>query len=292
MENESTIEEAKKAFGDFFASVIRLRSPGGCPWDLEQTPKTMREALVEECFEAVDAINEEKSDHIQEELGDVLLNLVLIAFMHEQSGLFSLADIIHGINEKIIRRHPHVFSESEGKLLAKEGGAKTSEEVLEQWDTIKTGLEGRKTASILDEVSMGLPPLLRAYKLQKKAKKKGFDWDITNQVKEKVMEELQELEDAKTYDEREDEAGDVLFAMVNYIRHLDLNPSIALARANAKFYKRFLHVEKRMDEEIKNRKSSLENGKELSEKKIDLKELDEFWKEAKDMDAKGTLEYT
>lgn len=275
MEYTKSIEEAKNAFGDFFSSVIRLRSPGGCPWDLKQTPLTMRSDLLEECYEAIDAINEGESEHIKEELGDVLLNLVLIAFMHEQKKLFSLSDVIREVNEKIIRRHPHVFSESEGKSLAKEGGAKTSEEVLSQWDAIKRGIEGRKTESILDEVSLGLPPLMRAYKLQKKAAKKGFDWDTASAVREKVMEELRELDDAKTQDEKEDEAGDVLFAVVNYLRHLDIDPSIALSRSSAKFCRRFKHVEKRMEEEA---------GPALEEKKFDLERLDQFWKEAKDMD--------
>ena len=273
-----TIQTAGRAFEDFFSAVIRLRSPGGCPWDLEQTPASMRSDLIEECFEAIDAINEGESDHVKEELGDVLLNTVLISFMYEQNGDFSVADVIDEVREKIVRRHPHVFTEKQSEEVAevvqdvrKNGNtAKTSDEVLAQWDAIKRGVEGRKQKSILDEVSGGLPPLLRAYKLQKKAAKKGFDWEHARDVEPIVLGEFEELRAAKTRDEREEEAGDVLFSVVNYVRHLGVDPTVALARANEKFYKRFLHVEKRMDEH---------KGETL-----DLKTLDRFWNEAKIQD--------
>lgn len=278
MEYKESIEGASKSFGNFFSSIVRLRTPGGCPWDLEQTALSMRGDLLEECFEAIEAINEENPEHVKEELGDLLLNLLVIAFIHEQEKQFTLSELIDAVNEKIIRRHPHVFEESEGKSYEKDGGAKTSEEVLAQWDSIKQGLEGRKKESILDEVSLGLPPLMRAFKLQKKAAKKGFDWKNPEGVREKVEEELLELIEAKNADEREDEAGDLLFVTVNYIRHLGVDPSIALSRANAKFYKRFGHVERRMAET---------EGKSFT-----AEELDGFWREAKDMDDKDRLEYT
>lgn len=270
-----TLEEASSAFKKLFATIIRLRSPGGCPWDIKQTPLTMRSDLIEECFEAADAIRAQDEPHVKEELGDVFLNTAMISFMYEQQGNFSLAGVLTDINEKIIRRHPHVFPESEGKVHENGKKAQTAEEVLTQWDAIKRGIEGRAGESVLDEVSSGLPPLMKAYKMQKKAAKKGFDWDNPEPVKAKVFEELEELEAAVKQgvkDEVEEEAGDVFFALVNYVRHLGVDPEIALERANKKFRKRFGYVEQKMSE----------HG--LTKDNADLEMLDRFWNEVKAMD--------
>ncbi len=270
-----TLEEAAASFKKLYSTIIRLRSPGGCPWDIKKTPLTMRSDLIEECFEAVDAIRENDDVHVKEELGDVFLNTAMISFMYEQDGAFTLGGVLNDINEKIIRRHPHVFPESEGKIHENGKKAQTAEEVVTQWDAIKRGLEGRSGGSVLDEVSAGLPPLMKAYKMQKKAAKKGFDWDNPEPVKEKVYEELEELETAVKQSSKnavEEEAGDVFFALVNYVRHLGVDPEIALERANAKFRKRFGYVEKRMEEEG------------LTKENAGLEVLDRFWNEVKAMD--------
>lgn len=275
LQYQITLDEAADALKELYKTIIRLRSPGGCPWDIKQTPLTMRSDLIEECFEAVDAINQDDTEHVKEELGDVFLNTAMISFMYEQQGSFSLAEVLADINEKIIRRHPHVFPESEGKIHENGKKAQTPEEVINQWDAIKRGLEGRSGESILDEVSPGLPPLMKAYKMQKKAAKKGFDWDSPEPAREKVFEELAELEQAvKNSDQHavEEEAGDAFFALVNYVRHLGVDPEIALERANAKFKKRFGYVETKMTE----------YG--LSKENTGLEELDRFWNEAKAMD--------
>lgn len=249
--------ETAEAFGSLYEILIRLRDPlNGCPWDIEQTPLSMRSDLLEEAFEAVEAISEEESgsdtvasSHVCEELGDVFLNTAMIAYMHEQAGSFSLADSLHTVSEKLLRRHPHVFADS---------NASTSEEVLKQWDVIKRVQEGRGGESVLDEVSLGLPPLMRALKLQKKASKKGFDWVHIEDVWKKVEEEMDEVKEAITENKKnpadiqdahiEEEVGDLFFALVNISRHLHIDPCVALTRASAKFTKRFKYVESYMKE--------------------------------------------
>lgn len=283
------MNKTEAAFGRLYEIIARLRAPDGCPWDRAQTPDTMRTDLVEEAFEAVDAITQHDAPHVCEELGDVMLNAAMIAYMYEQAGDFTLAGVLNLVSDKIVRRHPHVFKESEGASEALEGGAKTAEQVLTQWDAIKRNVEGRgDVESVLDEVAEGLPPLMRAYKMQKKAAKKGFDWDEAAPAAAKVREELAELEAAaavtgakdkaaetegisdEVRDHIEDEAGDLLFAAVNYIRHLGIDPSIAMARANAKFRRRFGFVEKEM---------SLAG---LPMDQEHLSEMDAFWNKAKE----------
>lgn len=278
--------EAEKAFGRLYDIVKTLRAPGGCPWDRAQTPETMRTDLVEEAFEAVDAINEKKPEHVCEEMGDVFLNATMISYMYEQNGDFKLARSLNEVSDKIIRRHPHVWPESEGKVNALEGGAKTADQVLTQWDAIKRGVEGRAGKSVLDEVSKGLPPLMQAYKLGKKAAKKGFDWnegDLKG-LWAKIDEEKAELieaceknprkdENEKAAAEVEEEFGDVLFCLVNLARHLGVDPVMAMERANAKFRHRFGYVEAKM----------AENGKEFVRGQW-TEEEDKLWEEAKKLE--------
>lgn len=284
---------AEKAFNRLYNVVKILRCPDGCPWDKEQTPLSMRRDLIEEVFEAVDAITQEDSFHAKEELGDVMLNATMISYMYEQKGDFSVAEVLNELAEKLIRRHPHVFPESEGSVCAT-GPVKNGEQVLNQWDRIKENVEGRKTECILDEVPQGFPPLLKAYKMQKKAAKKGFDWDNVEDVKAKITEELAEVEEArlkvnellknqdahvfemkssKEADEAqkdlEGEIGDLLFAVVNYARHLGVDPETALNATNAKFHKRFSYVQKKMEEN------------EIPMIQENLSKMDEFWNEAK-----------
>lgn len=287
---------AQEEFQRFFDTIKALRAPNGCPWDKEQTPLSMRNDLIEEAFEVLDAISEQNPEHAKEELGDVILNATMISYMYEQENHFTVADVYKELTDKLIRRHPHVFPESEGQSCV-EQKTSTPEEVLQQWDRIKSNLENRKSSSILDEVPNGFPPLLKAYKMQKKAAKKGFDWKDLKPVKDKIFEELNEVEQAyetlqqfkqepsntkpftvnssETANELqlhlEEEIGDLLFSVVNYARHLNVDPSVALNRTNQKFYKRFSYVEQEMT------KANIPMDYEH------LKEQDNFWNQAKDI---------
>ena len=283
IQNDTSAEKAAAAYKRLYETIRTLRVPGGCPWDREQTPLTMRRDLIEETFEAVDAVSTGDAAHAKEELGDVILNASMIAYMYEQQNDFSVAEAIEELTDKLIRRHPHVFPQSEGMSEVTEK-VTTGEQVLNQWDRIKENVEGRKRVkTILDEVPEGFPPLLRAFKMQKKAAKKGFDWQSIESVKAKVYEELEEVKeaaqalqnaksangtlDAKTATDElapngmreaqtaaaeraelhlEEEFGDLLFAVVNYMRHSGIDPETAMDRANRKFYRRFAYIEERM----------------------------------------------
>ncbi|MBR5934047.1 MAG: nucleoside triphosphate pyrophosphohydrolase [Treponema sp.] len=285
---------AEKAYNRLYNVVSILRSENGCPWDREQTPMSMRRDLIEETFETVDAITQNDSEHAKEELGDVLLNATMISYMYEQKGDFTLAQVLNELSEKLIRRHPHVFPESEGRVC-EQGDVKNGEQVLSQWDRIKENVEGRKTECILDEVPDGFPPLLKAFKYQKKAAKKGFDWDNIDDVKAKVREEFEEAENArlerdsaaskqnaKVFERNstkeaddaqkhlEEEIGDFFFALVNYARKLGVDPETALNRANRKFYRRFSYVQRKMQE----------TGQEMADGALSI--MDKFWDEAKE----------
>lgn len=275
-------KKTAKAFVKFYNIIKRLRAPDGCPWDKAQTPISMRSDVLEETFETLDAIAEKKDEHIKEELGDAILNLLMISYMHEQEKKFSIAEVLDAVSEKLVRRHPHVFTESEGKI-AVEKKVETASEVLLQWDAIKEKVEGRVQAkTILDDVPKSFPPLLYAYKIQKKASKKGFDWKAISDVEKKIDEEVSEMKTAlKNYEseknetnflELEAECGDVLFAFVNYFRHLGVDASLALARTNKKFYERFSYVEKMCKE------------KNIPMDSEHLAEEDALWNEAKKLE--------
>ena len=252
---------ADSAFKELYDIVVRLRGPGGCPWDIEQTPSSLRGSLVEETYECLEAIDEKDPAHIAEELGDLFLLATMISYMHEQEGKFSVADALSNTSKKLIRRHPHVFGEVK---------VKDSAEVLNNWAEIKVKQEGRKPKdSVLDEVSGGLPPMDRSFKLQKKAAKAGFDWPDIDGVMEKIKEELDEVRAAKNETETEEELGDLLFSVINLCRYLKVEPSAALNRTNNKFIERFKYVEKKMKE----------TGQEM--KKENLNIMDKYWNEAK-----------
>lgn len=263
-----------EAFNRLHETIRRLRAPGGCPWDREQTPETLRETLIEEAYETVEAITEGDTDHVCEELGDVFLNAVMLSYMYEQLDSFTVTDVLETVSDKLIRRHPHVFGETDGYAGPGSGNeTDTSEKVLDQWEQIKQKVEGRKGLSALDGVSMGLPSLERAKKLQKRASKCGFDWEHSDDVWPKVDEELAELREAAAggNPERiEEELGDVLFSLVNIARHLKVDPGVALTRTNAKFVKRFTHVESSMKEAG------------LPMDKGHLADMDRFWNELRD----------
>lgn len=258
-------------FDAFRQVVAELRGPNGCPWDKEQTHTSLKKYLIEECYELLEAIEKDDIDHIIEELGDVLLQVVLHAQIGEDEGMFSMDDVIQGINEKMIRRHPHVF----GETIVSD-----TEEVLLNWDEIKKAEKGTENdQSILDSVAKTLPALSKAYHLQKKAAKVGFDWPTIDGAWLKVKEEIAELEEefAKKGDNPLllKEYGDVLFALVNVGRHYKLEPEEALTTTITKFYDRFHYIEKK----------ARENKKELHN--MSLEEMDTYWNEAKKKEKEG-----
>lgn len=216
--------------------VARLRAPDGCPWDREQTHESLRAALVEECYEAVEAIEKADDANLREELGDLLLHVVMHAHMAGERQAFRFEEVVEGICEKLIRRHPHVFGEAT---------ADDSREVLRQWEQIKRAEKGDR-ASIMDGLPASLPGLLRAQNAQKKAARVGFDWEEASGVLEKVEEEIAELREALARGDArhaEEEMGDLLFTMVNLSRKLHIDAETAVAAATRKFIARFRAVE-------------------------------------------------
>jgi tetrapyrrole methylase family protein/MazG family protein len=262
-----TVSESFKALYD---TIVTLRGPNGCNWDKEQTPSTLRGALVEETYECLEAIDTDDPSHILEELGDLYLLVTMIGYMHEQEGKFTVADVLNQIKNKLIRRHPHVFGDVKVNSV---------DEILDNWKAIKVNQEGRKPKdSILDEVSSELPQMDRAFKLQKKAAKAGFDWPDTEGVIAKIREELEEVQEARKNNctqekadnhQLEEELGDLLFSVINLCRFLKVEPSVALHRTNSKFIERFKYVEKKMNE----------TGQEMKKENLDV--MESFWNKIK-----------
>lgn len=253
--------------------IVRiLRSPEGCPWDREQTHQSIRKNLIEETYEVIETIDEDDPEHMCEELGDLMLQVMLHAQMEEEEGTFNVFDVIEGLNEKLIRRHPHVFGAS---------GAGDADEALANWNEVKAEEKRRKgidveKLSALSGIPRDLPSLMRAYKLQKKAASVGFDWAKIDDVFAKVEEEIAELKaeigtDAQGGDKgrQQAELGDLLFAVVNLSRFLKADPEEALAQTNRKFMKRFSYIE----EQLRLRGKTLEQ--------TDLLEMEAYWEEAK-----------
>ena len=245
-------------FMEFVEIVKKLRKE--CPWDREQTNESIKAATIEEAYEVVEAIEKKSYDDLKSELGDLLLHVVFHTVIASESDNFTMNDVIDSIKDKLIRRHPHVFAEVT---------VSDSEEVKRNWEEIKLS-EGRK--SILDGVPEILPALQRAHRLQEKAAKVGFDWEKKEDVWKKVIEEIEEMhrsENEGDYNKLESEIGDVLFAMVNYARFLEVNPENALRRTNSKFIERFKFIEKKISE----------TGKKISDS--NLEEMDKYWEESK-----------
>lgn len=280
MENKNLTDEKKscteKSFLRLLEIIKTLRSENGCPWDKKQTPQSMRPCLVEETFELVDALTKNDLENSKEELGDLLFNTLLVMHMFQQNNDFSVSDVFDCVSEKILRRHPHVdFDEklfSDGQAPQKKCEEKSVDEINKKWNEIKNEVEGRKKDCVLDQVPENFPPLLKAYKYLKKAASQGFEWPVVDDAKNKILEEMREVQEAvdeKSTDHLEDEIGDLILSVVNYSRLLGINPEIALARANKKFYDRYSYVEKNMkDQKIPMEKSNLEK-------------MEELWKEAK-----------
>lgn len=252
----------KYTFEDLKDIIKKLRGEGGCPWDREQTHISIRDSLIEEAYEAAEAIDSGKDEKMYDELGDVLLQVVFHAQIAEEDGRFNMDDITNAICEKMIRRHPHVFAD---------GDAKTSEDVLVKWEEIKKEENGNKsTADTLMSVSSYLPSLTYARKVQKKAAKVGFDWDSWAEPLDKVFEEAGELREALQNNTNiEEELGDLLFSAVNVSRFAGIDAENALKKTTEKFINRFKKVED----------MAREQGKKLED--MTLSEMDELWDEAK-----------
>lgn len=257
---------AGEKFQKLIDIMARLRAPGGCPWDREQTFDSIKPYTLEETYEVLDAIDRHDWDELRAELGDFILQAVFFAEIAAEQKLFDIGDSLDAINEKLIRRHPHVFADAI---------AKTGADVTKRWDEIKA--EERKSKSdapqgLLDSVPRALPALVEAQQISSRAARAGFDWDNAEQVLEKLHEELRELQEARdrgTQDQVEDELGDLLFTVVNLARFMKVDPEQALRRTNAKFRSRFGHVERRLATQGKT-----VNGTPIAE-------LEALWQEAK-----------
>jgi MazG family protein len=235
------IGDASRSFERLFDVIRRLRGPDGCAWDREQSPATLRAGLVEEAWEAVSAIDAGDEVNLREELGDLYLLVTMIAWIHEERSVFSVADVLEGIAVKLVRRHPHVFGDAEPGSV---------DGILAQWDRIKREERAHEgPLSALDGVPGSLPPLARSASLQKKAAKVGFDWPSAGPVWDKLVEESAELREAAGAGDAvriEEELGDLLFTVVNLARFLKVDPSLALNRSNGKFERRFREIERRL----------------------------------------------
>lgn len=241
----------------------RLRAPGGCPWDAEQTHESLKRYLLEECYEVIEAIDTNDSGLLKEELGDLMLQPVFHAAIAAEKGEFTMDDVLATICDKLVRRHPHVFGDQR---------VKTAAEQVENWERIKKKEKGEGRKSALSGVPPHLPALLKAQKVTEKAARVGFDWEHVDQVFAKVLEELREFEEtmaARDEERMEAELGDLLFAIVNLGRFLSIDPEEALRKTIDRFVRRFTHVEETM------------HARGVQMKEATLEEMDRLWEEAK-----------
>lgn len=252
-------------FSHFRQVMQTLRGPDGCPWDKKQTHESLRYHTIEEVYELIDAIDAEDDDNIIEELGDLLMHVLLHSQIGEDNGYFSIDDVILSITNKMIHRHPHVFSNQ---------NVEDANQVEKNWEELKREEKGHQRELLLDGIPNHLPSLSAAYKITKKAAKVGFEWEDVEGVWDKLYEEIEEVKEAvreKKADEVEDEIGDVLFVLANLSRYYNVHPEIALNRANNKFKYRFGYIEDKL----------LENN--LSFENVSLEQMDDYWNEAKQM---------
>ncbi len=257
------MKDTVEAFRKLLEVMDELRAK--CPWDKEQTLESLRYLTIEETYELSDAILERNIDGIKKELGDLMLHLVFYAKIASESNSFTIQDVLDAITAKLIHRHPHIFGDVK---------VKDAREVHDNWEKIKLKEKGNQ--SVLSGVPGSLPSMVKAYRIQEKASGVGFDWDHSDQVWDKVQEELAELKEAvntdRPHEEKEYELGDLLFAIINYARFIDVNPEDALERTNKKFIKRFQFIEEK----------AKKAHKPLQE--MTLEEMDAFWKEAKKLE--------
>lgn len=254
-----------KPIDELLTIMAQLRNKDtGCPWDVEQTFSSIASCTIEEAYEVVDAIHENDMDHLCEELGDLLLQVVFHSQMAHEENLFSFDDVAQKISEKLVRRHPHVFGDAQ---------IDTAEGTIDAWEAIKAQERAGKSQSLLDDVPKALPALTRAHKLQKRAAKVGFDWDTTAPILAKLQEEALELQaeiDAGAPKEKlTDELGDILFVCVNLARQIKVEPEEALSSTNRKFERRFRHIERELRKQGRNPDDA------------SLEEMDALWDAAK-----------
>lgn len=261
--SDDLVHDPKGGMPRLLEIMRRLRDPEtGCPWDLQQDFATIAPYTIEEAFEVADAIDRSAWDELRGELGDLLFQSVFHAQMAAERGLFDFDDVANTMSDKMVARHPHVFGD--------ESNAKSAEQQTADWETIKAAERAaRAERGVLDGVAMGLPALMRAVKLQKRAARVGFDWPSTDLVIDKIVEEAQELREATDPAHRAEEFGDLLFVMANLARHLDIDPEAALRGANAKFTRRFGRIEAALAAQ----------GRRPSDSS--LAEMDAFWDAAK-----------
>lgn len=253
----NTIEQKKEAFERLLTIMDELREK--CPWDMKQTLESLRHLSIEEVYELGDAILDGNMEEVKKELGDLFLHLVFYSRIASETQAFDVADVLNSICEKLISRHPHIYGDTVVKDEA---------EVLSNWEKLKLK-EGKK--SVLEGVPRSLPAMVKAQRIQDKAKGVGFDWDNADQVWEKVLEELNEFKEAKTKEDQEEEFGDLLFSLINYARFKGIHPEDALEKTNKKFIYRFQYLET----------ESAKDGKKMGE--MSLNEMDEYWNKAKEL---------
>ncbi len=246
-------------FETLVAIIARLRGPGGCPWDREQTHKSLREALLEECHEVLEALDEGDSQRLAEELGDLLMQVVMHAQIAAESGDFELRDVLQNINRKLIHRHRHVFGSAK---------AKDVKEVLARWDSLKRKEKG-ENASLLANVPKELPALSYSQEIQDRAARTGFDWQNIEGIIDKLAEEVGELKQASDQPKKEREFGDLLFTLVNIARWLEVDSESALREASRRFFKRFSYME------------DVCRGRGVSLADLSFEKQNQLWEEAK-----------
>jgi tetrapyrrole methylase family protein/MazG family protein len=255
--------EESASFEAFQETVAHLRAPDGCPWDREQTYQSLRQHLLEETYETLQAIDDNNLVALQEELGDLLLQIVLQTQIATEEGEFRMTDVIAGIQEKLIRRHPHVFGET-----AVEG----VDQVLQNWETLKHAERESKGegGGLLEGVPAALPALTQAFEIQARAARVGFDWQQIEGVLDSLCAELEELRQASNKKEQFDELGDLLFSSVNYARWLEIDPEAALRKAAGRFRNRFGIIER----ELAKQRRKVQD--------LSVEEMDELWKQSKE----------
>ena len=246
-------------FDAFCHIIARLRSPDGCPWDRKQTHESLKPYLIEEAYETLQTIDDGDTEDLCEELGDLLLQIGLHARIAEESSEFKMADVLRGINEKLIRRHPHVFGDTK---------VTNENEVMANWEELKRA-EGKNEKSLLDGIPKDIPSLAYSQIAQQRASRVGFDWNEIDGVLEKVNEELDEIREAETHQQKVSEFGDLIFALANVARWMEIDLENALRQANECFRERFAYME-----ELSRRRGVPMNG-------LSIEELDALWKEAK-----------
>ena len=257
------MENDTNCFTRLVEIMRRLRAPGGCPWDAEQSHESLKRYLLEECYEVIEAIDKNDPEHLKEELGDLMLQPVFHAAIAEEKGEFTIDGVLEAICAKLVLRHPHVFADQV---------IKTADEQVENWERIKREEKGEERRSALAGVPPHLPALLKAQKITEKAARVGFDWEHVDQVFAKVLEELHEFEETMADGDEarmEAELGDLLFAIVNLGRFLSLNPEEALRKTIERFSRRFAHIEETM------------HARGVKMQEATLEEMERLWEEAK-----------